>query len=210
MEGDDRVKGKKEKEKEWTLMEDEEKCGVCVKEGVECWVNLPVVEKWIQDWLEEEKKGRVKLVTQNPSRTNCERCMQKKVACILPAMQKMRVVKASGSKSGSKAGGSKAPSVASSGRKRGVKQLEVEILVAKQMRVMEAEDTEEENVRAAFWREVLTVLSRLASRVERIAAVVEGMEFRNRQERREAEKATDKDAEGSEEESLEELDEEME
>ena len=36
MEEDDEVKGKKETGKEWTLMEDEEKCGVCVKEGVEC------------------------------------------------------------------------------------------------------------------------------------------------------------------------------
>ena len=47
MEEDDEVKGKKEKEKEWTLMEDEEKCRACIKEGVECWVNLPIVEKWI-------------------------------------------------------------------------------------------------------------------------------------------------------------------
>ena len=78
------------------------------------------------------------------------------------------------------------------------------------MRVMEAEDAEEEDVGAAFWREVLTVLSRLASGVERIVAVAEGMEFRRRQERRKAEKETDKDAEGSEEESLEESDEEME
>jgi hypothetical protein len=210
MEEDGEVKGKKEAGKEWTLMEDEEKCGACVKEGVECWVDLAVVEKWIQDWMEEEKKGRAKPVTRNPSGTNCERCTQKKVACILPATRKMRAVKASGSKSGSKAGGSKAPSVASSGRKRGAKQLEVEIPVAKRMRVTEAEDAEEEDVGAAFRREVLTVLSRLASGVERIAAVAEGMEFRNRQERREAEKATDKDAEGSEEESSEESDEEME
>ena len=49
MEEDDEVKGKKEQEKEWTLMEDEEKCGVCVTEGVQCWVDLPVIEKWIQD-----------------------------------------------------------------------------------------------------------------------------------------------------------------
>ena len=178
MEEDDEVKGKKEKEKEWTLMEDKEKCGACVKEGVECWVDLSVIEKWIQDWLEEEKKGRAKLVTQNPSRTNCKRCTQKKMACILLAMWKMRAVKASGSKSGLKAGGSKAPSVALSGRKRGVKQLEVEIPVVKWIKVTEAEDAEEEDVGAAFRREVLTVLSRLVSGVERIAAVAEGMEFR--------------------------------
>ena len=48
------------------------------------------------------------------------------------------------------------------------------------MRVTEAEDAEEEDVGAAFQREVLTVLSRLASGVERIAAVAEGIEFRNR------------------------------
>ena len=46
------------------------------------------------------------------------------------------------------------------------------------MRVTEAGDEEEEDVRAAFWKEVLAVLSRLVSRVERIVAVVEGMEFR--------------------------------
>ena len=117
----------------------------------------------------------------------------------------MGAVKASGSKSGSKA-----PFVASSGQKRGAKQLEVEILVAKWMRVTEAENAEEEDVGAAFWREVLIVLSRLASGVQRIAAVAEGMEFRRRQEMREAEKETDKDAEGLEEESSEESDEEME
>ena len=88
--------------------------------------------------------------------------------------------------------------------------MEVEILVAKWMRVIEAEDAEEEDVGVAFQREVLTVLSRLASRVERIAVVVERMEFRRGQKRREVEKEIDKDAEGSEEESSEESDEEME
>ena len=62
----------------------------------------------------------------------------------------MRVVKASGSKSGSKVGGLKVLSVVSSGWKRGAKQFEVEIPVVKQMRVTEAEDIEEEDVRAAF------------------------------------------------------------
>ena len=109
-----------------------------------------------------------------------------------------------------RASGSKVLLVASSGRKRGAKQLEVEIPVAKWMRVTKMKDAEEEDVRAAFWREVLIVLSRLVSRVERIAAVAEGMEFRRRQERRGAEKETDKDVEGSEEESSEESDEEME
>ena len=56
----------------------------------------------------------------------------------------------------------------------------------------------------------MAVLSRLASRVERIVVVAEGMEFRRRQERREVEKGMDKDAEGPEEESLEDSDEEME
>ena len=34
MEEDDETKGKKEKEKKWTLIEDEEKCSMCVKEGI--------------------------------------------------------------------------------------------------------------------------------------------------------------------------------
>ena len=32
------------------MIENEEKCRACVKEEVECWVELPVIEKWIQDW----------------------------------------------------------------------------------------------------------------------------------------------------------------
>ena len=53
-------------------------------------------------------------------------------------------------------------------------------------------------------------MSRLASRVEKIAVVAEEMEFRKEQEWRKAEKGTtDKDVEGSEEESLDESDEEM-
>ena len=46
----------------------------------------------------------------------------------------------------------KAPSVTSSGQKRRVKQLEVEILVTKQMRITEAKDKEdqEEDVGAVF------------------------------------------------------------
>ena len=99
--------------------------------------------------------------------------------------------------------------MASRSWKRGAKQLEVEIPVAKQMRVTEAGDKKEEDVRVAFWREVLAVLSRLVSRVERIAVVAKGMKFRREQEQREAEKGSDKDAEGSEEESSEESDEEM-
>ena len=116
MEENEGVKGKKEKE--WTMIEDE-KCSACAKEGVLCWVDLPVIQKWVQDWM-EEKKGMVKLVTQNLSRTNCERCTQKKVVCILAAMQRMRVEKVSGLK---------APSMTSSSWKRRAKQLEVEIPV---------------------------------------------------------------------------------
>ena len=56
--------------------------------------------------------------------------------------------------------------------------MEVEILVTKWIRVTETGDKEEEDVRAVFWRKVLAVLSRLASRVERIVVVVEGIEFR--------------------------------
>ena len=174
MEEEDEVKEKKEKEKEWTLIEDKEKCSACTKEGVQCWVDLLVIQKWIQDWMEEEKKERAKPVTQNLSGTNCERCTQKKVVSILPVTQKMRV----GKVSRSKVSGSKASSVVSSSQKRGAKQLEVEILVTKQMRVMKAGDEEEEDIGAVFQREVLAVLSRLASRVERIAVVAEEIEFR--------------------------------
>ena len=67
-------------------MEDEEKCSTCIKEGAQCWVDLLVICKWIQDWMKEKKKGRAKPVIWNLSGTNRERCTQKKVVCILLVM----------------------------------------------------------------------------------------------------------------------------
>jgi hypothetical protein len=141
----DEKEGKDEKDG-WTIVGGTGRCEACVREDTVCKINLAAIGKWreeMQDGAEFHK---------NQPGTNCELCAtSRKKRCILPATEEMRralveVVKTPvkagrlavplrGSRASTKSrGGSSAPS-ASSGMKRKMRDLEVELApVTKKMK----------------------------------------------------------------------------
>jgi hypothetical protein len=139
-------KGRKDEKDGWTIVGGAGRCEACVREDTVCKINLAAIGKW----REEVRIGDE--FHKNPPGTNCELCASsRKKRCILPATKEMRdaivevvktpvrtgrlVVPLRGSRASTRSrGGSSVPS-ASSGTKRKMRDLEVELApVTKKMK----------------------------------------------------------------------------